>query len=48
MSFGSHRSMKIRTPSPYSPPIKGGDYKKKSPLPLRERDRVRGILYPPF
>jgi hypothetical protein len=35
--------MKIRTPSP-TPPIKGGGNKKKSPLPLWERARVRGIF----
>jgi len=35
--------MKIRHP-PYPLPSREGDNKKKSPLPLWERERVRGIL----
>jgi hypothetical protein len=42
MSNGSQRSMKM-TPSPLSPPLKGGEI-ILSPRPLGERVRVRGTF----
>ncbi|MBI4689293.1 MAG: ComEC/Rec2 family competence protein, partial [Nitrospirae bacterium] len=44
VSFLISNRKRESSPSPSSPPIEGGEITTKSPLPLRERVRVRGII----